>query len=425
MIIRIFLSIVSVLFLFSGCGAAHKKGNVYVDAVSGNDRNDGNTPASAIKTLEKLAGFNLDPGDTVYLKSASTWIEELKINGSGKKNKPIVITSYGTGEKPAIDGQMIKKNNLYLYKQSYIEVTNISFSNAIGSGGIRIAYGSGIKISNCEFTVTGHGGIFIENSNDCTISANSIESPAGIRFAQTDGIYCQRNNNITIENNKIILRNNEPDQHIDGIQSYLDKNITIRGNYIFQDNQKSNSQGIYTTNAQGWHIYYNNIVYCPNTLASVIGFRNLDKGYGQLELYNNTLKSRGSNNLYITEAEDVKVMNNIFVTSSPAYIINIKSVIKDRGNSFNHNLYFRQGKGNIVNYPSAGGGMTIEQWQLIGFDSDSFFADPMLDNKLFTKQNSPAIDAGKNIQYVQTDFTGKKRINGRSADIGAVEFTQE
>ncbi len=414
------------LFLIpgSGCSTPHPKGNIFVDALNGNDANPGDTPDRAVKTFEVINNSKFHPGDTIFLRSGSVWYEKIRLSSGGSRKKPVVITSYGSGAKPVIDGQKIRDNNIYIYKANFVEVSNLDLKNAVGEGSIRIAYGKEIVIKNCDFLITGHGAVLIENSNDCIITGNFITSPSGMINAQTDGIYSQRNNKIRIENNKIILRNDQPDQHLDGIQSYLDQDITISGNFIYQDNLKTNSQGIYTTNAQGRHIYYNNIVYCPNTLASVVGFRNLDKGYGSLELYNNTLKSRGSNNLYITEAEYVKAYNNIFITSAAAYIINLTSRIKDPLKSFNHNLYFRNGDGNIVNYPAAGGGMTFKQWQSEGFDQQSIMADPKLDNDLNLTTGSPAIDAGENIKLFNNDFKGADRKKGKTTDIGAVEYSK-
>jgi parallel beta-helix repeat protein len=416
--LRTVLIFTIIVLFYSGCSAHPGKSNIYIDAFQGNDSNSGTSPGEAIKTFAALDNFKLTPGDTVFLKSGSIWIEELKINRNGSVGKPIVVTSYGIGEKPKIDAQKIRPNCIYLYERKNIVISNISFANSIGSGNIRIAYGENITIENCDFLVTGHGGIFIENSTDCKLLNNNITTPEGITYGQTDGIYSQRNNNILIEGNRIHLKNNHPDEHIDGIQSFLDKNIIISSNYIFQDNEKSNSQGIYTTNAQGKHIYINNVVYCPNTLASVIGFRNLDRGTGSVEVYNNTAKSRGSNNLYLTEVTDVKVKNNIFISTSAAYIIHVTSAVRNHIDNFNNNLYFRKGEGNIANYPPGGGGKTFNEWQSEGFDLTGLFADPELDESLRLMSSSPALNAGERIEF-NSGLTMKGQLSGISDNIGA------
>ncbi len=151
--------------------------------------------------------------------------------------------------------------------------------NATRQGAIRIKHGNNIIVENCKFLVTGHGGVFIENSSACIIRNNNITTASGIQNNQTDGIFSQRNNNVTFDNNTIIINNEHPEQHCDGIQSYMDMNLTVSNNYVEQRNKKSsNAQGIYATTMLGRHTYYNNVVYCPNTRARImpVSYTHLD-----------------------------------------------------------------------------------------------------------------------------------------------------
>ena len=79
----------------------------YVDAENGNDDNDGTSPETAWKTLQKASSIRkLTAGGKILLKAGCTWNgEQLLVNGAeGTADEPVVIGSYGEGEKPVING---------------------------------------------------------------------------------------------------------------------------------------------------------------------------------------------------------------------------------------------------------------------------------------------------------------------------------
>ena len=56
-------------------------------------------------SLSQLSAHELEPGSYVYLETDSTFYGSLKLtNVHGTEDNPIVITSYGKGKKPKIDG---------------------------------------------------------------------------------------------------------------------------------------------------------------------------------------------------------------------------------------------------------------------------------------------------------------------------------
>ena len=77
-----------------------------VDSKDGNDSNDGTSESKAFKTLDKVNGLNLEPGDTVLLKKGSVFEDQaLKFTkeDSGTAEAPVKISTYGEGEKPKIN----------------------------------------------------------------------------------------------------------------------------------------------------------------------------------------------------------------------------------------------------------------------------------------------------------------------------------
>ena len=78
----------------------------YVDSKGGNDSNDGTSESKAFKTLEKVNGLNLEPGDTVLLKKGSVFEDQaLKFTkeDSGTAEAPVKVSTYGEGDRPKIN----------------------------------------------------------------------------------------------------------------------------------------------------------------------------------------------------------------------------------------------------------------------------------------------------------------------------------
>ncbi|ANQ51740.1 T9SS type A sorting domain-containing protein [Flammeovirga sp. MY04] len=96
----LFLILASIL-----CSAIYAE-DYYLSSVSGSDTNAGTSANSPWKTLSKMNSIQLGPGDRVLFKSNETFRGEFIVNGSGAEGNPIIITSYGTGSKPIVTGQV-------------------------------------------------------------------------------------------------------------------------------------------------------------------------------------------------------------------------------------------------------------------------------------------------------------------------------
>lgn len=132
--------------------------NYHVDSGAGNDANDGLTPATAWRSLEKANAALLQPGDRLLLKSGSVWTGQLHPNGSGVAEKRIVLDCYGEGPRPVIHGGGIASGTVLLVNQQYWSIRNIEVTNQGSTApkkmGILIrnnAVGmlSGIEVTGC------------------------------------------------------------------------------------------------------------------------------------------------------------------------------------------------------------------------------------------------------------------------------------
>ncbi len=112
----------------------------YVDSVNGDDSREGTSPETAWKTLSKASSVrNLTEGGKILLKAGCQWNgEQLSVrNAKGTEENPVVIGSYGEGEKPLINGngagwKVDSKEKLaavHIYNCENIVVENLAVTN--------------------------------------------------------------------------------------------------------------------------------------------------------------------------------------------------------------------------------------------------------------------------------------------------------
>ena len=76
----------------------------YVSSVDGDDSNNGMSEDQAFETLDKINEITLGPGDEVLLEKGSVFGDQaLHIKGSGSEEAPIIVSTYGEGDRPQIN----------------------------------------------------------------------------------------------------------------------------------------------------------------------------------------------------------------------------------------------------------------------------------------------------------------------------------
>ncbi|TRX63981.1 carbohydrate binding domain-containing protein [Carboxylicivirga sp. M1479] len=105
----------------------------YVSSSMGNDDDDGLSPQTAWKSLDRVNEAVLVPSDTVYFKANDEFIGQLRVGYSGTVGKNIVFTRYGEGNKPRLNGSGGEGGDysdvVYIENQEYIEVSSLEISN--------------------------------------------------------------------------------------------------------------------------------------------------------------------------------------------------------------------------------------------------------------------------------------------------------
>jgi hypothetical protein len=190
----------------------------------------------------------------------------------------------------------------------------------------------------------------------------------------------------------------------------------VKNNYLEQNNTKlGNAQGLYCTMPYGTHIYFNNIIYCPNTNAQLMGFLLLKKGTGTVRVLNNTLVG-GKMNVFRTDDTKPVIRNNIFVTNGNYSMVRFDSPLNQSAD-INYNLYYSQ-KNKPVNYMNYE--YSFSDWQNMDHEKNGLNKDPKLDKDNLLGPSSPAKNKGTDISHLM--YSGKTvNVNskGKKFDIGA------
>ncbi|MBW4055876.1 MAG: right-handed parallel beta-helix repeat-containing protein [Proteobacteria bacterium] len=120
------LLVVSITIFFvalcsTSMGAASQ--NYYVSTTTGNDNNNGLTLQTPWRTLSKVNGAVLRPGDKVLFKRGDEWRGQL-VPKSGSAGAPITYGAYGSGTKPLLLGSVSRNNTqVWQYEGSNIWAT--------------------------------------------------------------------------------------------------------------------------------------------------------------------------------------------------------------------------------------------------------------------------------------------------------------
>lgn len=140
------------------------EGATYYVANSGSDNQDGMSPETAFKTIDKLNTIQFMPGDHIYFKTGDVFKGAFKPKGSGKEGYPIVVASYGDKNAPRpvlqpsdqnwsavlmsaeFSRTVTVNNGISFYNQSYWEVRDLELSGP-SNGPDSEVYRRGINIT--------------------------------------------------------------------------------------------------------------------------------------------------------------------------------------------------------------------------------------------------------------------------------------
>lgn len=125
----------------------------YVDASGGDDARDGQSQATAWKTIAKVNGSSFASGDQVLFKRGETWRESLVPPSSGMAGSPIKFDAYGSGEPPRLTTYL----DLPASSWTQYSTTNLWYATVTTNSMNYVLFGGGIwgnKHTNSRFDCT-------------------------------------------------------------------------------------------------------------------------------------------------------------------------------------------------------------------------------------------------------------------------------
>ena len=239
------------IFFITLCSNICSQNKYYLSTSLGDDNNNGNIN-QPWKTLAKISNTSLGPGDIVYFKSGDTFNGHFEVNGSGTNEEPIILTSYGIGEKPIISGSnhndgggdykeaiLVTNNDNIIFDN--LEIQNHRTISRSGVGDL-VSFGVLIEVNQSNNNLNNflfrnmtfkniYGLYWVDPSNQGAFNAFEV---SGITFKSgTGGII----NNVIIEDSYFtdLQRIGIHIKNIAGkTSSKRNKNFVVRNNEFFQ-----------------------------------------------------------------------------------------------------------------------------------------------------------------------------------------------
>ena len=241
------------LLVALAAAAACSAKTYHIDAAA-NDLQDGLTPATAWKSLDKFNATVFKPDDRILFKSGQHWTGQLRPQGSGSSaaNRflPIRIGRYGEGDLPLIDGEGRFTATLLIRDVEYWEVCDLAITNkgattAPDRTGVRIQADSlkvmrgitlrGLHVHDVNGDLRksheGHGILFEANPKTDTSFDGILIENCNLERTDRNGI-CQRGLGKSRSKNVIIRSNNLNDIGGDGIKLWGTNGGLIEHNIV-------------------------------------------------------------------------------------------------------------------------------------------------------------------------------------------------
>jgi len=423
----------------------------YVDSVSGSDSNLGTSESSPFKTLGKVSGLDLNPGDSVLLKRGSTWNGTMKIysNDEGSQSQRLTIGAYGTGDKPIIENTSSPTNNRYIgldifQTGGFLTVENIHFRDIAFSGIQVLENRNEVLIKDCEFEDVGMG-VNVKGSN-VTVDSNyfhDLKMVVNTEGGKDDyGAFAVNVlggsagiSNITISNNRVerAIAPSFDYGHDGGAVELFEE---IDGVYIF-NNFVKDSKGFIESGGSGGDDTLQNVYVYNNISKDNVGgpfiFFNAPSGndpydaaYFNYVVENNTIyhTANSSSSSLDTKspiwfAGKMPNQNTLKFRNNIVYLNGVSDVADFDDYLHENNLFYRED--GSINTNSGSKAHLPNSSEIV--NQSPLFVDPANDD-FRLQEGSPAIDAGTSVDF-ESDYVGNLRNQGGATDMGAIEFLED
>ncbi len=122
--------------------------NYYIDSEHGNDSNDGTSPQSAWKSLEKANSLRLQAGDNLLFRRGSHFTGQLNVSAQGTSANRIVIGAYGSGSKPCFSAPDNSLYTICIANSSFLTLQDL---DVVNTGSSRMPNRTGVKVVSEDY----------------------------------------------------------------------------------------------------------------------------------------------------------------------------------------------------------------------------------------------------------------------------------
>ena len=147
------LALVSLTVACLPCPGSERGVNYYIDAVSGNDAASGLSAGEAWRSLSKVCGLRLQPGDSLLLRRGTTFCGQLEVSGRGMSARRIVVGAYGVGEKPRV---VAPDSSYYAVRVRNSDYLTLRELEVVNRGTARLAGRTGVLVECENYGVSHH-----------------------------------------------------------------------------------------------------------------------------------------------------------------------------------------------------------------------------------------------------------------------------
>lgn len=430
----------------------------YIDPALGSDANSGLTELLPILNYTKASFMSgLVAGDIVKQKSGTTWVGEVGIVTNGTAANPITFTSYGTGEKPIVDGNAGSYAILINGNNSYNIIDGMAARNVNGSTSAVIYKATGTGTNNTVIRCHVSGARHATSAGIKMFRENNKILHCTIRDMGGDGIYFE-GDYVEVGWNDIaeVSRDGASGDNIQttGI-TYSSSHFWVHDNIL--DHTESDSKQCFISSSTGtgtggrfeWNsclghsvsatlkCVYNeqpNVVFRYNYLTN--GTRAFDiQGSGCTIHSNLVVQSNDGTGILMNVAPNTSIFNNTFVNLSVSTAVGIShfnASTDGDGSLFTNNIVVGYKYGIRRNTTTT----TTEQYNCcydcefpfvnsglgtIAAGTGSITTDPQLRSDYSIPSTSPCKGTGTFVGNFG-DYYGK-RYNLAAIDMGAVAFS--
>lgn len=409
--------------------------------------------------FSKIKWGSVSPGDVVLLYDDGVFTEHMLINAKGAPGRPVTIRP-APGKKPVINSSFVLSGAEHVVIEG-VTISDSAYSGVIikdGSNNITVSHsiikdspigiwigdGAGMenKLLNNEIFSNKMHGIAVDRVNcaagkETLIAGNRVFSN-GYHGLEINGSY------YIIEGNEV-YRNGHGIVGASGIHLYAknarqdagDHNI-IRYNISHHNKEGGKGQDGGGITLDQWcdfnEVYYN--IAHNNDGSGIILFDSSDNLVYNNTLFNNIQDSEKSHVLKgelvlasdidhdVDHVSNVKVFNNIIVTTRPSYFaIYVDRLTVDNKNEIWNNLFFHT-KGADFYFWASETGKDITRWKALrGGAGDEFYQDPKFaapqpsrPDEFLTGRALKGDSLGNHVK----DFLGKTFPKGAQPELGAV-----